>query len=227
MGSIPLPALGVRPIQQQDPTENLARLLQLRTALQNAPLQRQLLQQQIQSGQQEEQARQIQIQQAQQAQNDQIAFRSAMTEPSNQGKTIGEVADSLASKGQISQQGWMQAKKADIDQKQSLASLTKDQLLNFKDAHAATQELYNNVQSMSEDDIAKNWPAIAQQYDAIPGNNKMPLDPNQPLTKEQLKQFGPFISMQGAYLDQSIERATKQTQLAKAQQDLLYGPVGP
>lgn len=63
MGSIPLPALDVRPQQQQaDPTEQLGQLLRLKTLLQNAPLQTQALQQQVQAGQLENQQRQLQLQ---------------------------------------------------------------------------------------------------------------------------------------------------------------------
>lgn len=224
MSSIPLPALDVRvPQQQQNPMEQYAQLLQLKNAMQNAPLQRKILQQNAQAGQ-------LQLQQEQQAQQDQQAFRSAMSDPSMQGKTLGEIADSLAKKGSLSPQTYQQLKKADIEHQQSLATLTKDQLANLKEGHAATQELYNNVMNMPDDQLAQNWPSIAQQYDAIPGNQKMPLNPNQPMTKDQLKQFAPFISMQNSYLDQALERKQKQTEeqtaeteLAQKQQELQFG----
>lgn len=58
MSSIPLPALDIRPTQQQDPIESYSRVLQLRNILQEAPLRQQLLQQQVQEGQQNQAARQ-------------------------------------------------------------------------------------------------------------------------------------------------------------------------
>lgn len=72
MGSIPLPALDIRPPQQQsDPLEQVSRLMQLRSQMQNAPLQTQQLQQNVQSGQ-------LGIQQQQQQLKDQRAVTAAM-----------------------------------------------------------------------------------------------------------------------------------------------------
>jgi hypothetical protein len=73
---------------------------------------------------------------------------------------------------------------------------------------------------MPDDQLAANWPTIAQQYDAIPGNNKMPLNPQQPLTKQQLQSFGPMLSMHGAYLDWATEKQKKQTDLQTSQATL-------
>lgn len=228
MASIPLPALDLKP--PPAPPDQLAqygRLMQLRQMQQEQPVRQQILQQQAQAGQ-------IGLQQAQQAQQDQQSFRTAMQDPSLKGKTIGEVADALAQKGQISQTGWIAAKKADLDQRTSLATLDEKQLANAKAAHDLTQTLYNNVMDMPDDQLAANWPSIAQQYNAIPGNNKQSLNPNQPLTKQQLTQFGPMLSLNNAYLDQELERRkattaqqTAEADLALKQQNLLYGPSGP
>jgi len=129
-----------------------------------------------------------------------------MQDPSLHGKTVGEVADVLAQKGAISQAGWVAAKKADLETRTSLAGLDEKTLANQKAAHTATQEIYNNVMNMPDDQLAANWPSIAQQYDAIPGNNKQPLNPNQPMTKQQLSQFGPLLGMANSYLDQELAR---------------------
>ena len=233
MSNIPLPALNVQQPQAPDMVGNYERILQIRNMLQNAPLQRQAMQQQVQIGQ-------VDLQKAQQSQQDQQTFRAAMMDPSSQGKTIGDIADSLAAKGAISPQSWQGMKKADLEQRQTLATLTKDQLDNAQKAHGMTQELYNNVMNMPDDQLAANWPAIAQQYDQIPGNNKMPLNPQQPLTKDQLKQFGPVISMQAAYLEDAAKKqqtaaetfkstaqgneATAQTN--KINQETQFGPAG-
>lgn len=234
MASIPLPALDVKAPQQQDLLQKFGQLQQLQNMRQQsqmqqqeAPLRMQALQQQTQSGD-------IQLQQEQQAQKDQAAFRAAMASPDMKGKTIGEVADVLGRQGNLSPATWQQLKKADIDTRTSLATLDDKQLANMKAAHEQTQQLYNNVMDMPDDQLAANWPSIAQQYDAIPGNNKQPLDPNQPLTKQQLQQFGPVISLNEAYLNQALERKKAATaqQLAEVdlqtkQQGLQYGPTGP
>jgi hypothetical protein len=65
MGSIPLPALSIRPPQEQDPLGNMARMVQLSSLLKAQPMQQQILQQQAQAGQQENQARQYQLEQTQ------------------------------------------------------------------------------------------------------------------------------------------------------------------
>jgi hypothetical protein len=182
---------------------NYARALQLRQMQQNAPLQNQILQQQAQQGQ-------MQNQQEQQAMQDQQAFRSAMSDPSMQGKTLGQIADSLAQKGSLSTQTYQALKKADIDQRTAYASLDEKQLANAQATHNQTQQLYDNVMRMDDNTIAQNWQSIAQQYDAIPGNQKQALNPNQPMTKAQLQQFGPFISMNSAYLDNETQRRTQQ-----------------
>lgn len=213
MSSIPLPALSIRPPQQQDnPLQQYGQLMQLKNEMANQPLQRQALQQQVQSGG-------LQLEQQQQAQKDQQAFRQVFSDPSMKGKTISDIADHLAQKGQISQQSYQAAKKADIEQRQSLATLDKDQLANADAAHKATQQIYDSVMDMPDEQLAQNWPQIAQQYDSIPGNNKAPLDPSKPLTKEQLQQFGPMIAMQRTYLDEAAARHKKEADLHKVEVD--------
>lgn len=219
MASIPLPALGVHAPQQPDLLEKYGQLMQLKNMQQQSQMQQQEAPLRLQALQQQAQTGDLQLQQQQQSVKDQQAFRAAMTDPEFQGKTIGDVADHLAMKGAISQTSWMAAKKADLEQRQTLANLNKDQLANASAAHAATQQLYNSVMQLPDDQLAANWPQIAQQYDAIPGNNKVPLDPNKPLTKQQLSQFGPMISMQAAYLDNANDRIKKQAETQKAQAD--------
>lgn len=219
--SLPLTRPGELPAQRpiEQPTSPLAMMGQM-MGIKNAQQEQQVREQQLQTGQVEQQSAQLKLQQEQQAMKDQQAFRAAMQAPENHGKTIGDVADTLANQGAISMQGWQQMKKVDIDQRTSLATLDEKSLTNAKAAHSATQELYNNVMNMPDDQMTQNWPQIAQQYDAIPGNNKMPLDPQKPMTKEQLQQFGPMLAMHGAYLDEATGRQEKQVQLQTAQATL-------
>ena len=199
LGSIPLVALQVKQPEQPDFLSQYGKLMQLKQQQQMAPLQQQEAQQQVQQGQ-------IATQQAQQGQQDQMAFRQAMQDPSMQGKTIGQISDALAQKGAISQASWVAAKKADLEHQESLTKLTGEQLDNLNKGHAQTQTLYNNIQQMPDDQLSQNWPQIAQQFNSIPGNEKSPLNPQQPLTKQQLAQYAPLISMNEAYLNDAIAR---------------------
>ena len=63
MAGIPLPALDVRPpAAPPNQLEQLGQILGLKNAIQNAPLQNQALQQQVQAGSMENQQRQVQLQ---------------------------------------------------------------------------------------------------------------------------------------------------------------------
>jgi hypothetical protein len=216
-GQHPLPALGIQTPQQPDLLSKYGQLMQLKNAQQQsqmqqqeAPLRMQALQQGVQQGG-------IALQEQQQGQQDQQAFRAAFQDPSLQGKTIGQIAEFLASKGQISQQGLAQAKKADLDHQEAISKLDTTKLANSKAAHDQLQQLYDNVMNMPDDQLAAQWPQIAQQVNSIPGGEKPPLNPQQPMTKQQLSQFGPMLSMGNSYLDQELARRQKQAEL-KAEQ---------
>jgi hypothetical protein len=220
MGSIPLVANGIRTPEQPDLMAKYGQLMQLKNAQQQsqmmqqeAPLRLQQLQQGVQQGG-------IQLQQAQQGQQDQQSFRTAMQDPSMQGKTIGQIADALAQKGQISQAGWATAKKADLDHQETVQKLDTGALANAAAAHKQTQEIYDNVMNMPDDQLAANWPQIAQQVNAIPGNKQTQLNPNQPMTKQQLSQFGPMLSMGNSYLDQELARRKAATDAKTAEATL-------
>lgn len=95
MAGIPLPALDVRPPQAPpNQLDQLGQILGLRNAIQNAPLQHQILQQQQQSGQLGIQAAQLGIQTAQQnldaRQALNAAFAGAVTKDGNGQPTFDE-----------------------------------------------------------------------------------------------------------------------------------------
>jgi hypothetical protein len=216
MGSLSaLPALDLKTPQQPNLLEQYSQLQQLKGSqqlqqirAQQAPLQQQQLEQGVQTGK-------IDLQQAQQGQQDQQAFRAATQDPSMQGKTIGQIAQALAAKGQISPQGYATAQKADLDHQETLQKLDTGALANAAAAHKQTQALYDNIMNMPDDQLAAQWPQIAQQVNAIPGNKQTQLNPQQPMTKQQLSQFGPMISMGNSYLDQELARRKAQADLAE------------
>jgi len=209
LASISLPALNVRTPEQPDLLQQYSRLAQLRNMQQQSQIQQQEAPLRIEALRQGVQQNQLQIDQQQQAQRDQQAYRTITADPKNKGKTFGEIADILSQSGSASPQLVQQLKKFDLDQRTGFANLDEKALTNLKAGHAATQELYNNVMNLPDSQLLADWPQIARQYDAIPGNQKLPLDPNQPLTKEQLKHAEPFIAMQNAYLDEELERREK------------------
>jgi hypothetical protein len=214
------PSSAIQPVQLPDMVGDYAKLAMLKNQLQEAPLRQQALQQQVQAGQQSLQSGQLSLQKEQQDQQDQQSFRAAMQDPSLHGKTIGDIADVLAQKGAISQGSWVAAKKADTEQRKALSELDEKTLANRKAAHDATQELFGNVMNMPDDQLAANWPQIAQQYDSIPGNQKIPLNPQQPMSKQQLSQFGPMLSMGNSYFDQELARRKAQTDQKTAEATL-------
>jgi polyhydroxyalkanoate synthesis regulator phasin len=217
MGSIPLPALDLKTPQQPDLLSKYGQLMQLKNMQQQSQMQQQEAPLRLQALQQGVQTGGLQLQQAQQQQKDDQTFRAATQDPSLQGKTYGQIADYLASKGQISPQGLATAKKADLEHQEAVQKLDTAKLTNIKAAHDQTQQIYNNVMDMPDDQLAANWPQIAQQVNSIPGNEKMPLNPQQPMTKQQLGQFGPMLGMANSYLDQELARRQKQAELTAEQ----------
>lgn len=216
MSSIPLPALSIHGTQpQQNPLEQYGQLLQLKNAIANQPLQQQALQQQVQGGALDNQQKQIGLQQAQQGQQDQQAIRQLAMDPGNKGKTVGELADMALQSGKIAPQVYTQMKKADLEQRTSLEGLTKEQLSNADASHKQLQQIYDTAQDMTPEQLQQNWPAIAQQANAVHTNQPLHLDPSQPMTKEQLQQYGPMIAMQRTYLDEANAKAEKAATMKK------------
>lgn len=214
--SIPLPALDLKqPAPPPDAIEQYGRLAALRNSLAMQPLQQQAAQQQVQSGELENQTKQIQLQQAQQGQQDQQYIRQLATE--NKGKTVGELADIGLQSGKLSPQTYTQLKKSDLEQRSSLESLTKEQLANADASHKQLQQYYDAAQDMTPEQLQQNWPAIVQQVNSVHTNTPLHLDPNQPMTKEQLQQFAPFISMQGTYLSEAAAKQEKAAKTAETQ----------
>lgn len=128
MGSIPLPALQVRPPEQPDVLGQAQKAVSLGSLLQAqqqraamAPGEQTLQQQQIES-------QQLQIQQAQRDQQDQEIFRKAFL---NSGGDLEKSID-LAAKGGASPKAILSAKASLLDHQTKLATLTKDQLANMK-----------------------------------------------------------------------------------------------
>lgn len=223
MATIPLPALHTAPIEPPaSPLAMMGQMMGIKSQQQEqeqraalAPLQQQQAQQQVQSGQ-------LTLEQQQQAAKDQQAFRAALQSPDNSGKTISDIADTLAHGGSISMQGWQQMKKADMEQRMQNAALTETQLKNNKESNGQLSSLYNNAMAMKPEEFASAWPTLVQQIMHIPAVQQMGLNPNQPMTQDQLSHIGPFLAMHNQYLDEELARRQKQVDLGQKENESKF-----
>lgn len=141
MSSIPLPALNVQPPQDQTP--NLERLMNLRLLLQQAPLQKQELEQRVQ-------ASQLANQQAAQQLKDQQALTTAMSEWD--GKDWQQLP-SLVLKHGGSGIAAIGAKKQLMDQQEQLGTMAKTDLENLKNKHDQLAGSIQNVIDLPDGQI--------------------------------------------------------------------------
>lgn len=192
---IPLPALSAQPPQQPDVMGNIQHLLALKSML----------------GQQKMQAQELQIEQ--QKVQDQKAVMDYMGQ--NKGNTFADAAEAL--RGKISLPTYTSLIDTDAQIKKTHATATEAELNNFQKVHDQQQKVYNNVAGMSDEDLAKQWPQIAQSFNSIPGNN-VKLDQNQPLTKQQLEQHGITLGLQETYLKQEADKRKEAAETTEASQ---------
>jgi len=192
MGSIPLPALSAQP--PQDPTAGIQRLLALKSMMQGQQIQ----QQQLALEQQKVADQKLVMQHMQENPND----------------TFSDAATAL--KGKISLPTYTSLLDTDASIRQKHAQATQAELDNFQKVHDQQQKIYSNVAGLSDEDLAKQWPAISQQFNSIPGNNAK-VDPNQPLTKQQLQQHGVALGLQEAYLKQEQDKRKEAAETIQAQ----------
>lgn len=192
---IPLPALSIQAPPQPDIAGNLERLMALKSMM----------------GQQQMQQQEIAL--AQQKVQDQKAVMSDIQQ--NPGSTLADSAERL--KGKISLPAYTNLIDTDAAIRQKHAAATDAELGNFQKVHDQQQRIYSNVAGLSDEDLAKQWPTIAQQFNSIPGNNAK-VDPNQPLTQQQLKDHAIPLGLQEAYLKQEADKRKEQAETEEATQ---------
>ena len=200
MSTIPLPALDVRPpAPPENQLDQYSRLLQLKNAQQMIPLELQQRQQGIQSGQ-------LQIQQEQQAVKDQqgIANWYKSFDPNDPNSTDPiAVGRSLAQSG-VSGAGIMKVQQGILQQRQTLATLTKDQLANQQ---TVSDNLANGVNGIiGETDPVKRAAAITPLIQTAAQNRLIQPQAAQQLlqnpgavTDDQLKQFQHGLTVSAAF----------------------------
>lgn len=200
MATIPLPALDIRPpAQPENQLDQYSRLLQIKNMQAMQPLQQQAAQQGIQSGQ-------LQIQQEQQAVKDQqgIANWYKSFDPNDPNSTDPiAVGRSLAQSG-VSGAGIMKVQQGILQQRQTLATLTKDQLANQQ---TISDNLSNGINGIiGETDPNKRAAAIVPLVQTAAQNRLMqPQQAQQILqnpgavTDDQLKQFQHGLTVSAAF----------------------------
>jgi len=201
MGTYPSAALAIRPPEQPNLIRNISDLLGLKQQLQ-----------QYQSGELENQTRALQVTQLQRDQADAQAVQQALA--ANPNATYGDVLPML--RGKIQPKTWASLVEADQKVKKGYSEQTKDDLANAEAQHKMYGDIYNNVMNLPDQQVAAQWPQIVQAISQVPGN-KINLDPNQPLTKQQLSQFGPMLSLNEAYLKGEQEKREKNATIAEKQ----------
>ncbi len=203
----------------------------LRTPPQPPSLLDQLIRlQQFRGLQQDQQLRQEQIKGAEMSnqatkldKQDQETIRQTLA--ANPGATYGDVLPML--RGNIQPK----SEAALVDAHHKMLTYMKEDFENAKSQHDMYGQIYNNVMNMPDDQVTARWPQIAQAISQVPGN-KIPVDPNRPMSKQQIAQFGPFLSLNEAYLNAEEEKRGKkaETDLKQAQADkdrweMQHGPI--
>lgn len=167
MGTIPLPALSVRPPEQPDVAGGLQRILAMKSVLG----QQQLLPGQLQQQQQQIQSTGLENQQRQQSLTDQQATTAAMK--AWDGKDMNELPG-LVLKNGASATAVFGMKNNILDYQTKLSALTKDQLANEKVKNDYFAQAIDNVKGLPPEQQPQAFEAA--KADAI---QKGHLDPQQ------------------------------------------------
>lgn len=216
MGSIPLPALDVRPpAAQPNPLEQYGNLLQLRAAVQGAPYRQQMLEQQAEAGAQENQIRAQQI-------SDQKAMTAAMQ--SWDGKDLGQLVPLVVKNGG-SATAVMGLKSKILEQQQAYAKIAADDattgaknLETMKGKNDLIAGAIGNVMQMPDERIGQGLVSTAQDL-----AQKGLIDPQHAQAAAQIAQTGnpaqireQLGMLQKSYMGMTaqMDAAQKQTQIA-------------
>lgn len=165
MSSIPLPALGVRPPEQQPgPLDQYAKLLSLRQL--QAQGQTQQLQQQAMA--QENQLRSQQIKDSQ-------IYMDALQKS---GGDFDKALDTAAKNG-MSGIGYQQAYSMNIQRKEAVAKLSETELNAQKQTFDLADGLIQGYRKLSAEQQAAQWPQVAEQIKKIApqAGNMLPQQP--------------------------------------------------
>jgi hypothetical protein len=212
MPQYPLPALDVR-TQQSDPLEQVGKVLSLQNMMRQSQFQPQLQAEQLKATQLENTGReQENTVRARQMQDDQTIMETL-------GKYNGDIDAALPELGsKVSPARFMGLKKYQLDVKQKIAAINKDELPVLQDQNNRLQGLIQQVSQLPDDQYIQQWPQIAAAAKEIKPDLKMDL--SQPIPKQQLAIFG----LQSLTLGNAIEKQ-KAADDAKAAAAKLPGEI--
>lgn len=191
--------------QAPDLLGNIAKLQGIQNAKQASEIQGQQLSQE-----------KIQTANMQRDQADEQAVQQALAS-APPGATLHDVLPVLAKT--VSPRNFVKYQELDRKQRDDLRKQTTDEL-NISDAqHKQYGEIYTGVMQMPDDaTVAQNWPQIAQSVNSVPGS-KLQLDPNKPMTKDQLGQLAPMLTLKQSYIDAEMARRKEKATTEAAESD--------
>jgi hypothetical protein len=204
MASIPLPALSIRPPEQQDMASNLGRLMQLKQMAQEAPLRQQIMQQQAQEGQ-------VDLAQKQQAFKDQQAMSKSMQQWD--GSDLNSLVPLVVKNG-ASANAVMGLKQHILDQRKTYSQIASDDattgaknLDTLKGKNDMVAGAISTVMQLPDDQIQQGLLHTAQDL-----AQKGVLDPQHAQMAQQIAQSGDPNQIRQA-LDTFRKSSMSQTQL--------------
>ncbi len=170
------------------------------------------LRQQQQAGQQNMQSGAIDLQMKQRALKDQQTIMDTLSQ------SDGDVEKALPKlAGKITPGAFKDLANFHLDTKYKLSQIADNDLKVQQDQHDRTGQLFDYASKLSDDQLAQQWPTIAQRNNEI--NPQHPLDPNQPIPKAQLPSLGVGLQTQEQYLKQEQARREQQTAVTEQQKN--------
>jgi len=201
MSSIPLPALGVQAPQQPDVMQGLSKLLQIRNMMGQQQIQKQTIDSNALSLQQ--QKRDLQDQQ------------TIMETAAAHGGSLVDALPELASK--ISAKTFIPLQKSIIDTQKAYADKTKVELENEKSTADQLLGLTGQAKQLPGDQYQQMWPQIAQRAMEIKPELKGHIDPTRPIPQQSLD----ALALGFATHSQLADAQLKQAEAAKNSTDAL------
>jgi hypothetical protein len=239
MGTIPLPALHVNPpAPAPDPLEQYGRLMWLQNMQQQQQTNQQLRPLQIQAAQTAAQQGTLDVQKSQQDLRDQqgIANWFKNIDPKADPASVTDpvaVGRTLAQQG-VSGGAIMKVQAGILQQHQTLATLTKDELTNKQ---TISDNLANGINGViGETDPAKRTAALTPLIQTAAQSGLLPVPAAQQMlanpgaiTDDQLKQFQKGLGVSAAFTQAAARQTSAQTEKDKLAasmnpQSSLYAP---
>lgn len=206
MDSFGLPALAIKPPEQEDLLGRVGKITQLKSLLnrqQMQPLELQQEQQKVQSGQ-------LELQQQQQDMKDRQTVQQVLAQ------TNGDMDAALPQlAGKVSPKTFMGLQKAHVDIQKDTAEIADKQLKVRQYANEQLSGVITQAQSMDPQQYAQNFPQIAAAALKIKPELAGHIDPSKPIPQDQLGALGLGVQTQAQY--EAKELAKRQAEAAAAE----------